>query len=194
MPFLFNPYFLLQQEALTGDLFNDMPFAGGYKSETDDCYINQFGIYFNSNTQNNDDDDSPVNMPSQGTNWYESCMEAKYRTYVTLQQMIEFAFIGGLTSLFGVQFISNPFSDEKTADNAGHPKLLPTSVDEVCNAQRVNRSLTSCDMRISPPYQQNQYCMTGRCMETRQCLIQTSTRQKLTFSLSSRSSLLPPSL
>merc|ERR550519_2558419 len=49
-----------------------------------------------------------------------SCMEAKYRTYVTLQQMIEFAFI-----------------DERTPDNAGHPKLLPTSVDEVCNAQKV---------------------------------------------------------
>ena len=82
-----------------------MPFIGGYKSETEHvnpCYINQFGIYFggdNENHRDGDDDGSPVNIPSQGTNWMRSCMEAKYRTYVTLQQMIEFAFIGGLALL-----------------------------------------------------------------------------------------------
>ena len=89
---------------MTGDLFSDMPFAGGYKSETDQvhhCFINQFGIYFggaNNQTHKDDDDDdgNPINLPSQGTDWFRSCMEAKYRTYVTLQQMIEFAFIGGL--------------------------------------------------------------------------------------------------
>ena len=126
---------------MTGDLFSDMPFAGGYKSETDDdCYINQFGIYFGGNNEtDHDDDDSPVNLPSQGTQWFSSCMEAKYRTYVTLQQMIEFAFIGGKT-LFSIYSISIPCSDERTAGNPGQSKLLPNSTDDVCNAQMVNRS------------------------------------------------------
>ena len=127
-----------------------MPFAGGYRSETDDihhCYINQFGIYFGENNQtqkdDDDDDDSPINMPSPGTNWLRSCMEAKYRTFVTLQQMIEFAFIGGLASFFSDSF-SFLWSDEKTAGNSGQPKLLPASdtggVEDVCNAKMVKRS------------------------------------------------------
>ena len=108
---------------MTGDLFSDMPFMGGYKSETEHvhpCYINQFGIYFDGDEEtrrDDDDDDSPVNLPSQGTNWMRSCMEAKYRTYVTLQQMIEFAFIGGNSCLSygGVLFISFAQTKEQLA-------------------------------------------------------------------------------
>ena len=85
-----------------------MPFTGGYKSETDHvhhCYINQFGIYFHNQTDHDDDHDDDhdgdmLNIPSQGTDWRRSCMEAKYRTFVTLQQMVEFAFIGGLGCFF----------------------------------------------------------------------------------------------
>ena len=114
---------------MTGDLFSDMPFVGGYKSETEQvhpCYINQFGIYFGGSNQTDDDhdhdhdDDSPVNLPSQGTNWMSSCMEAKYRTYVTLQQMIEFAFIGGMT-LFSMECDSFPLPSQMKEQMATVP-------------------------------------------------------------------------
>ena len=35
--------------------------------------------------------------PSTGSDWQSDCMESKYKTFVTLQQMIDFSYIGGLT-------------------------------------------------------------------------------------------------
>ena len=101
---MLNTYPIPQQEALTEDLFSDMLFTGGYNTENfgNDhfCYINQFGIYLpdDNNHDDNDDDNDPVNMPAMGTDWHYYCMEAKYRTFVTLQQMLEFAYIGAVGS------------------------------------------------------------------------------------------------
>ena len=84
-----------------------MLFTGGYNTENFDndhhCYINQFGIYLpgdnNHEDEDHDDDDGvSVNMPAMGTDWRSFCMEAKYRTFVTLQQMLEFAYIGAVGS------------------------------------------------------------------------------------------------
>ena len=81
-----------------------MLFTGGYNTENfgNDhfCYINQFGIFLpdDNNHDDNDDDNDPVNMPAMGTDWRYYCMEAKYRTFVTLQQMLEFAYIGAVGS------------------------------------------------------------------------------------------------
>ena len=84
-----------------------MLFTGGYNTENFDndhhCYINQFGIYLpgdnNHEDEDHDDDDGvSVNMPAMGTDWRYYCMEAKYRTFVTLQQMLEFAYIGAVGS------------------------------------------------------------------------------------------------
>ena len=99
---LLNIFSFPQQEALTEDLFSDMLFTGGYNTENFDnshhCYINQFGIYLpdDNSHDDNDDDNDPVNMPAMGTDWRYYCMEAKYRTFVTLQQMLEFAYIGAV--------------------------------------------------------------------------------------------------
>ena len=99
---LLRPCPIPQQEALTEDLFSDMLFTGGYNTENfgNDhfCYINQFGIFLpdDNNHDDNDDDNDPVNMPAMGTDWRYYCMEAKYRTFVTLQQMLEFAYIGAV--------------------------------------------------------------------------------------------------
>ena len=100
-----------------------MPFTGGYKSETDHvhhCYINQFGIYFHDDDHDDehdgDHDGDMLNIPSQGTDWRRSCMEAKYRTFVTLQQMVEFAFIGGLGCFFfSMKSKSIPFQMKQLA-------------------------------------------------------------------------------
>ena len=96
---MLNTYPIPQQEAFTEDLFSDMMFTGGYNTENFDnshhCYINQFGIYLPDGNDNNNNNVS-VNMPAMGTDWRSFCMEAKYRTFVTLQQMIEFAYIGAV--------------------------------------------------------------------------------------------------
>jgi hypothetical protein len=91
---------ILQQEALTGSLYDDYLFSGGYKSENtppdDDefgnsnhvCNKNQFGYKLD------EEGNIQLDVPSTGSIWNSFCMETKYRTFVTLQQMLEFAFIG----------------------------------------------------------------------------------------------------
>ena len=108
-------------------------------------------------------------MPdTTGSNWRKdgTCMEAKYRTFVTLQQMIDFALIGKFA--FVNTILTKIILDGLTPSE---DPLLPSSIEAMCDAGLVtlyNLYLFNID--------------NFRYMATKLCFIQINTHPTWTYS------------